>query len=201
MQTCEQLKTQRNEFSERFGYLSHEMGSLRDLAQELKSGKPSAYHTQNHTRARPSVDQHQRAFSGPQNIGKMGQEIDAQRRYSEIESYTPYQDQDQESRDVNYNKVPEMKPSTIGVVSDDEVQRLEPIIEERYLHRQPKTTKNTTSDDTKKHMPKDSLGLSSRQINGTIQRQSTDQHQSPPVAEPFEAQAMGTLVINSGLGE
>jgi len=37
MMTCEQLKSQRNEYSERFGYLSHEMESLREIANEIKS--------------------------------------------------------------------------------------------------------------------------------------------------------------------
>ena len=39
VETAEMLKTQRNKYSERFSYLSHEVDSLRDVAQDLKSAK------------------------------------------------------------------------------------------------------------------------------------------------------------------
>lgn len=37
MNCCEDLKTQRNEYSERFDFLSNEVTSLRGLANDIKS--------------------------------------------------------------------------------------------------------------------------------------------------------------------
>lgn len=48
MRNCEHLKSEKNQMSSRFGYLTNEMVTLRELANELKSSKP---HTQVHTKA------------------------------------------------------------------------------------------------------------------------------------------------------
>ena len=47
VETAEMLKTQRNKYSERFSYLSHEVDSLRDVAQDLKSAKGGNSNTLN----------------------------------------------------------------------------------------------------------------------------------------------------------
>ena len=59
MSCCEQMKSQRNEYSERFGFLSNEMTSLRGLANDIQSQRlmqsQRGFATQKHTANKPSL--------------------------------------------------------------------------------------------------------------------------------------------------
>ena len=52
------MKSQRNEYSERFGFLSNEMSSLRGLANDIQSQRQTSqrgFNTQKHTANKPSL--------------------------------------------------------------------------------------------------------------------------------------------------
>ena len=147
MNCCEQMKSQRNEYSERFGFLSNEMSSLRGLANDIKSQKGQsqrAFNTQKHTANKPSLVDNitsQKTQKGlppggahKKNLSIVRHPEVAYHAYDDISSTTPVHNAGQMTPTMNVLPIINNRNQTLGHASNDDngIQKLEPIVEEQY---------------------------------------------------------------------